>query len=91
MFAFSSLSDLVGVRDVTLYGMSNKDKARRKYAIFIGRTLDSFAENNPSSTKAEDDKQLSERGALLLFLNQALDDELHEEFGNIPSYTVTKA
>ncbi|EYD77771.1 hypothetical protein Rumeso_00498 [Rubellimicrobium mesophilum DSM 19309] len=72
----------------TIAGMSDAEKGRRKYLMFLGRTLRSFAESNPEATRQVDDKQEYERGALLKFLDLALEDELEDEFGRVPSYRV---
>jgi hypothetical protein len=73
----------------TIYGLSDVEKARRRYLLFLRQTLRSFAKNNHLSVRATGDKNEYERGALVRFLDEALEDELLEEFGRVPSHRVT--
>lgn len=73
----------------TVYGLSDAEKARRKYEMFLARTLAAFAESNPPAVREEGGEVRYERGALLRFLGQALDEELRGEFGEPPRHKVT--
>jgi hypothetical protein len=62
----------------------------RKFNMFLSATLRSFQRNNSSAVRvAESEDKETELSALNAFLIKVMDDELLDEFGQVPSITVT--
>lgn len=76
-------------REKAVYGMSDIDKALLKYKFFLRKTLDSFCEANPIACRKAGELHEIEETALRRFLEEALNEEIGDQFGNIPNYKVT--
>jgi hypothetical protein len=79
-----SLNIFEGVGKGLLGGMSPYDRDMLRYRRFINMTIESFERNHSDGVReVEGIKQYSE-GTLRQFLENALDAEVIEKFGNIP-------
>jgi hypothetical protein len=89
-FELSALSNAMGGSEVTVSGVSDKQRKMRKFNMFLSATLRSFQRNNSSAVRvAESGDKETELSALNAFLIKVMDDELLDEFGQVPSITVT--
>lgn len=69
--------------------LTHNQRLEKKFHLFIGLTLDSFAENNPSAFRTGDDGSPEyEEGSLRRFTLAAIRDEVIADFGEIPSASV---
>ena len=74
----------------TVSGLSDKEKARIRFGMYLRASLKSFQKNNPSAVRKTADGGIeTELTALRRFLDAALDGELAEEFGDVPDFDVT--
>ena len=70
-------------------GLSDTEKAVIKYGVYIGSTLDQFIEDNPSAHKKEKGgKELIDETKLRAFLKKAMEHEVRDEFGDVPSFKI---
>ena len=60
----------------------------RKFKIYLQKSLDSFETDNPDAVQQSENGKRYEEGALRKFLEYALNGELYDEFGSIPSVKV---
>lgn len=70
-------------------GLSDVEKARLKFRLFLKKTLTEFAAHNPTAYRMEGGKESYDEVALRKFLAQALDNMIDQEFGQPPSFKVT--
>ncbi|CAG1015842.1 hypothetical protein RHIZO_05170 [Rhizobiaceae bacterium] len=76
-------------RERTIYGLSDTQKKLLKYEVFLDKTLDKFCETNPIACRLNEGISQVDETALRAFLRVAMDEEISEEFGDIPSHKVT--
>lgn len=68
-------------------GISPQMRKTRQFAHYCRLTLKSFAKNNPSAVRDNNGREYEEV-KLRQFLREALDEEVLQEFGDIPDITV---
>lgn len=76
-------------RERVVRGMSDWDRKILKYNVFVDRTLEKFAEANPRAKRTVESGEEFDETALRAFLKQAMDAEMANEFGDIPTFRVT--
>jgi len=79
--AFEFHSALTGVE-------SQSERRLKKFRLYLRKTLDSFAEDNPSFVRPAENGIEYDQAALEKFLEHAVNAELFDEFGRIPSGSI---
>lgn len=75
--------------DERVSGLSDTEKALIKFSAYLAHTLDQFVEDNPSGCKKEKGgNELIDETKLRAFLKKAMEHEVRDEFGDVPSFKV---
>lgn len=83
--AFSMIEQLAQSMRFSTSGKTEYDRDLLRFNRFIAMTLESFERNNPSAVREVDGKKEYAEGVLRTFMDNALDDEVIQRFGQIPS------
>ncbi len=73
----------------TVSGMSNRERALVKFDIFLRSTLRTFQRNHPAAVRESEGQRETELNTLTEFLDEALAQDVQEEFGGVPNITVS--
>ncbi len=77
-----AVSSLLGRQKTT--GMTDTDKSLLKFDLFVGFTLDGFAEDNLHAVRDHEGVRQYDETSLREFLKQAMRQEIDDEIGPVP-------
>jgi hypothetical protein len=82
-----TLADFIG-RSLNIGGTSPVDADATRFRVYIELTLDSFEQNNAAYVRENDNKKEYREDKLLLFIRKAMEAEVEQKFGPIPTASV---